>query len=243
VKTKDLIAPNKVTNFKLEENTDGVKITWTNPSNTDLNKVVLSKDGSVIYEGKNQEYLDETEFVEGKYTYSIYTQDNSGNKSGVSEIVHEYILEEEVVEQEETVTITSGNDQETDIEDNPSISEGEEIEVKIPVGNILQDGDFGDIDKVVLQIEDKEYEMTLSEDKKYFVTKAVAPKVKGEHTITAKAIKGEDIISQLTMNILVESEQGNLQDIWSEYSLYIIIGIAFIVLTVTGIVIVNKRSK
>ena len=245
VTTRDLIPPATVDDFGIEEIGSSVMVVWSNPLDSDFEKIILSRDGKVIYEGNEESYTLEDDLNEGVYEYEIYAVDSNGNKSGTEVIEHEFVFveeEEEIIEnntpKETVITVVSEDDKEQTSDNDIVVKESEDLEIKIPVDHLIGENVVEDIDKVVLIVNDKEYEMTLSQDKKHFTTKVTAPSVKGEHTLTAQALNSTgSILSEISMNISVADDYSNEQS----PVLWIVIGASIFIILVLGVLFTEKR--
>lgn len=243
VRTNDIVAPSSVVDLIASQDGNSVNLTWVNPSDSDFSYVILKRNGTNIYEGSNQVYTDSLD-TEGIYTYSIVAYDDSNNPSVGLEYELDFVLE---VEEDENVTVMSEDKREQSSSEKIVVKESEVLEIRIPVSNILKDNDIDSIDIVVLVVDDTEYEMTLSDDRRYYTATANAPSVKGEHVITAKAIKGSNIVSQLDIGVSVESEDESIAvvDVFTEYTVYIIIGLSILLLILFILLIISlsRRGK
>ena len=78
----DITPPDQVDNLNAEVTFPSVTLTWTNPTDEDLTAVIVDGNGSTTTLGAG-----ETSFTDGplepdtEYTYSVVTEDDSGNQS------------------------------------------------------------------------------------------------------------------------------------------------------------------
>lgn len=80
-----------VKNFKIESEDKKVKLSWTNPTADNFDKVVVRRkenippknvsDGTLIYEGKEEKTIDSNVSVGKTYSYSIFAKDKDANYS------------------------------------------------------------------------------------------------------------------------------------------------------------------
>jgi hypothetical protein len=239
VTTLDLNPTAAVTNFEIDPISENeILLTWQNPQETDFAKVKLYRGEDLLYDGNGQTYTD-TLTVEGDYQYRIYAYDSSNNISDPKTLNYEFLPVEEVVivkEDSDTETISEG--------DKSQIVQGESVEIQIPVSKIFGNLEIKDDDKVVLKVNDLEYEMELSDDKKYFTTKFTAPDVKGEHRISALAIREDQILGQFNVDIeVVDSNQVLTTDknINTNTTWLIIAGIILLFVVIGGMIIYKKK--
>ena len=214
----------------------GVQITWKNPNDNDFAKVILYRDGQSIYEGTLEAFIDSL-VEEGNYSYEIYAYDTSGNISDPD--IFSFILENTTTENGEVVIVKDKTEKEK-IKDGESseIVLGETVEIQIPVTKLLGDVEIGDNDVVVLKVNDIEYEMTLSEDKKYFTTEFVAPDIEGTHQISAIATRNGEVLGSYDLSIdVVDSGMsiGLLN--------YILIGLGVLGAVIVLVVVFKKKKS
>ncbi len=227
IKTKKISRPAEVKNFNVSKLSNGAKIEWLNPDENDFDKIILKRNDVLIYEGKDTSFTDIlTE--KGKYLYTIVAYDTFGNSSKENSFTFDFTSQEisNPVKEKDRIKVNTN----------------EIIEIKIPVAELLTPEQIGDIDRVILQINGKSYEMTLSEDKQTFEATAVTPSVKGEHTITAIAMKNGEVISAYDIPIEVTSntseDNKSFFIIYRKY-IYIVLGL----LLITSASLLAKKVK
>jgi len=81
ITTSDKTGPSVVTNVSLHEENTGVKLTWNKPSDDDYEKVKITRNGTLVYEGNNEIFEDSTVSEKTNYSYEIIAFDNVGNPS------------------------------------------------------------------------------------------------------------------------------------------------------------------
>jgi len=241
VTTFDVQPPSAVGNFNVSTQADNsVKVTWENPQDSDFAKVFLYRDGTVIYEGNLQNFIDNIG-QDGSYKYEIYAYDTSGNVSSSKTFTLNFSLP---VKEENIVLVKDNSEKENVVEGtNSEVNLGENVEIQIPVNKILGDIELKDDDRVVLTINDVEYEMTLSDDKTYFTTEFVAPDVEGTHRISAVATRDGEVLGQLDMNIDVADSTEIVEEESSNLIKYILIGLGGLGLLIVVTLIIKRKGK
>jgi len=81
ITTSDKTGPSVVTNVSLHEENTGVKLTWNKPSDDDYEKVKITRNGTLVYEGNNETFEDTSVAEKTNYSYEIVAFDNVGNPS------------------------------------------------------------------------------------------------------------------------------------------------------------------
>jgi hypothetical protein len=249
----DSIATDPVSNLEAVKGDDEkIELSWSNPQNSDFSKVKLYRNDEVIYEG-NLEFYEDVLEDEGIYEYMIYAYDISGNISEEESIEYEYVLESYEIESsdnEEVIIVKQDKQTETVKEGQKSqVVLGESVEIQIPVKKLMGDIEPDDSDIVVLKVNDKEYQMELSEDRNYFSAHFVAPDQKGEHKISAIATREGMVLAQLDVDIeVVESLEQNSVDKSIEKKfggtwLWIGIGGVFLLLLIIVLIFSKKNSQ
>jgi hypothetical protein len=245
VTTLDLRAPGAVNNFKaVLENSNSVKLTWSNPEDTDFSGVLLYRDDLLIYEGEEQEYIDTLD-IEGEYEYVIKAFDSSDNLSSEESITYNFVLASENI----VLVKEDSNPEKVEEGKNSKVKTGESVEIKIPVKKLMGDVELQDTDRVVLSISDVEYDLLLSEDRTYFSTRFVAPTTKGNHNISIRALRGDSVLAQMDLDIeVVDDDEGssyektNEQEEDSSSYIYWIVGPVLLLLTISSIAFISKRK-
>jgi hypothetical protein len=235
--TLDFEPPNAPNSLKASINSNGgILVTWKNPNDNDFSKVVLYRDGISIYEGNLESFVD-TLSQDGSYEYEVYAYDTSDNVSDPN--TFSFILENTNSEDEDIVIVKEKKEKETIQEgENSEIVLGETVEIQIPVKKLLGDIELDDNDIVVLKVNDVEYEMTLSEDKKYFTTEFVAPDTEGTHKISAVATRDGEVLGSYDMSIDVVEE-----DTDSKFFSYMLIGLGGLGIVVVLVMIFKKKKS
>lgn len=78
--TQDKTAPGNVTMVEAKEQ-NGITITWTNPIDDDLASIKLYRNGTLIYQGLNESFIDTEIQEKTNYSYEIVAFDQTGNAS------------------------------------------------------------------------------------------------------------------------------------------------------------------
>jgi hypothetical protein len=243
VTTLDLNPTASVTEFEGSSDVEGrFVLTWKNPLDSDFSKVKLYRGEDLLYEGNLETYTD-TLTIEGDYQYKIYAYDSSNNRSDAKTLNYEFTLEEE---DEDVVLVKEDSSTESVSEGSKSkVVLGEDVEIQIPVSKLLGDVDPEEADKVVLTVNDVEYEMQLSEDKKFFTTKFTAPDTKGDHKVSAVASKKGQILGQLDVDIeVVDVEQydGESVDGSIDYTWWVVGGVLLLICSI-GVLFAVRNKK
>jgi len=84
IRTYDNIPPSAITNVTAAEQDDGMLLTWTNPSDTDVQKVIVKRNGDPIYQGLATSFLDTTINEKVLYTYEFQAFDENDNASPIT---------------------------------------------------------------------------------------------------------------------------------------------------------------
>lgn len=88
----DVFAPGNVTQLRIEKKESDLLLTWKNPEDADFAKIRIvysdrfypsdSADGSVVYEGRGEDFIDRGRgAIPGRHYYSVFSYDALGNIS------------------------------------------------------------------------------------------------------------------------------------------------------------------
>ncbi|PGK52287.1 hypothetical protein CN918_31340 [Priestia megaterium] len=81
VTTYDNIPPSAVTSLTAIEKNDGVYLNWSNPPESDVQKIIVKRNGTTIYTGLASSFIDKGTTEKTYYTYTLQALDENNNAS------------------------------------------------------------------------------------------------------------------------------------------------------------------
>ncbi|MDD4382196.1 MAG: carboxypeptidase-like regulatory domain-containing protein [Candidatus Dojkabacteria bacterium] len=203
----DSTAPSNVSNLIATSSIDSVSLSWTNPSSTDLNRVLIQRNGTNIYEGLATTYTDTSLNQNTLYTYKIFSIDNVGNKSSGTTVQtttltssttpiappiteDTKIMNINEIEGEQVKITTDDKDTQTSSGSIHVYTE-QTITIGVPASIITSQTD--DTKQVLLTISDQTYVMEYDEDEDKYVATIAAPSVKGSYDTTIQTVSHDNV--------------------------------------------------
>lgn len=220
----DSVAPTNVSSLKAESSTNGILLSWGNPTDTDLQKVVLIRnanriptsvsDGTKLYEGTNNTYLDQVTSNEITYHYAIYAYDTVGNISSGATISSSATTPESTPTDKviEVANLSTGKQLSVSINNfTPTVLSSNDvhvyseqtIDIVVPAKTI--NDEVSNPSQVTLLVGGQTYIMSYDAESDNYTTRITAPSVKGAYDtrIQVSSAMSSNALT-LSLSILVD---------------------------------------
>lgn len=218
----DSVAPTNVSSLKAEKIDEGVALSWTNPTDSDFQKLIVIRNenkiptslsnGTKIYEGTLNTFLDQNATDDKVYYYAIYVYDTVGNISSgsvISSPTQESPTESRVIDVAnlsvgKQVSISINNLAPTILStSNVHVYSEQILDITVPAQTIKDE--ISNPSQVKLVVGNQTYLMSYDDQTDSYTARITSPSVKGAYDtqIQVTSASNENALT-LAISILVD---------------------------------------